>query len=175
MPVTSSDIPDRDALRGRITAIRGQPGSGKTLLAKHCARRFLREGAAVLWVDGDRTLCPGQANLSDVIVVRPPDMTALTVWLDTFLGCDRLAIIVIDALDALPPHGDKTHPHWTKWTSEDDLFVLLRKHAQLGVAVIYTEHAVGFAFGRAISNRRLSRRLSTDLRICATSDRRTKR
>ena len=157
-----------NAVHGQIVAIRGAPGQGKTHIARALAADMLSANGRVVWVDADRTLRLDLPDLRGAIIMRPNGLDQLVDWLRRLLGAPTLAGVVIDSLDALPlQRTDHEGPRW-KWRGEDALFQTLREHAKHNVTVVYTEHAQSFNSARPTPISRLSRQLSTTLRVVAS-------
>jgi recombination protein RecA len=127
--------------RGRLTEMVGEPGSGKTTLARAFVEATAASQEWVAWIDAQRTLDPRDwTHLGDeqgVWMIRPRDATRAAWCADVLLRSGAFALVVVDGAPLLTR---STAVRLTRLARESNAaLMLLGDHAggatQLGGAV----------------------------------------
>jgi recombination protein RecA len=97
--------------RGRLVAIAGDAGSGKSSLALGAVAALQRRGGTAAWIDIDHTLAaPWAAELgvrTDALVAaRPRDGEQAFAIAEELLRSRAVDLLVLDSLAALPSEGE---------------------------------------------------------------------
>ena len=111
-PTISTGIAGLDAAlaggglpRGRLSEMVGEPGSGKTTLARVLVEATVAEQQWVVWIDAQRTLDPRDwTHLGDeqgVWMIRPHDATRAAWCADVLLRSSAFTLVILDGAPLL--------------------------------------------------------------------------
>lgn len=94
--------------RGKTTEISGAPGTGKSILAYYMIREAQKEGAVVLYIDGDRKFDSAYAHkigvkLEELLICKPVSGDQVVQIIYYYLSSKLIDLIIIDSIPALLP------------------------------------------------------------------------
>jgi hypothetical protein len=124
-------LPEGGVPCGRLTELAGAAGHGKTTVGRALVASALAEGRWVAWIDGTRTLAPGDwaalAATRRLWIVRPPRDDRATWCADVLLRSGAFGLVV---LDSAQPVRRQIAVRLTRLARESNAaFVVLRDEA----------------------------------------------